>query len=480
MDESLYMLCGEKLAAGATLYNEIWVQEPPLLMWFYGLFSWLFGRQALLMIRIFTCFYVYFIGVYLGALLVEYRMAGRYKFLSPVLTIFLLSVPWFAQELSAELFMLFPLIVAFYIFVEMSERKKENYLSLMWAGFLLTLCLLVSFQAFFLFLAGMLLFLAIRGTAFDELIVFIGGGAMSLGLVVLALYYRGNLTMFKDLVLLYSIDSFWSGELGAYEGFGYRFLRSLVFWGGFLGLAILGFFHFRIRFFSYVKDLRLVETAMAFWLMGAVLCILFVGRGLDLHHLALLAIPVSFYTNHMLTVMIRKNWQYMLLAIAIVLPIYAYWGFFQAVRKDSYSYAAYQREKVLFGDVLRSFRSSSEIVDYFSKKDVSNGIWIMAHRPDLYYLLDADCSNKYIDFRISWHKFESFPYRQENLLVSNTEYDDMIYEEFIAHTPDYIVDPHGYFSYLQDRFPTVFDQYDADTLKDYMIYKRGGEELADK
>ncbi len=59
LDESIYMINAEIVADGGIQYNDTWDNKPPLLVWFYSSFVWIFGYYALTAIRIFTIFILF-------------------------------------------------------------------------------------------------------------------------------------------------------------------------------------------------------------------------------------------------------------------------------------------------------------------------------------------------------------------------------------------------------------------------------------
>jgi hypothetical protein len=475
-EESFFTLLGARISEGGGLYQDAWHAGPPLLAWLYAAFHWVFGEKALFAIRVFACFYLYLTAIYFNGILAGYKPFKRYQGLTAVLFVWLASVPWYLQEMSASLFVLLPVVVSFHAIVQVGDNRRQNYRLMFGAGIWMMVAILASYKATFLLLGVLLAYMVLHTARFDEMVAMAGGLLAVLGTVLVSLFFSRSLAAFWDVGVLYYVDRV---NISGSEVYQYDLLlvlqQILASWGAVLFLGLVGFLHFRLRFFSYVAKIRSIELTMAVWLIGVLLMLGFKWRRLELGDFVLLVPPLVFYARKVFDF----AWGYRLRAFWVLaitgFPLFLYLNFWglthpnspawmrpardQEVRHGGMRYLL-QRDSRLFAELQRKADAPPEV------------IWIMGWRPEWYLTLGQWPPTKYTDYRIAHYKLGSIPAREE-LRWSRTEPERLFFETFVQARPRYILDPKDNFPNLQQRYPSLFESYQARKLDGINVYERG-------
>ena len=138
-DESFYMVAAEKVIDGEAQYLDVWDNKPPILVWVYSFFLWVFGDYALLALRIFAAIYIYLTALLVNRFVDDNRFLRQFSLLPAFLVIFLSSIPWYAQELNGEILMNLPVVMAVTQILQLKERSRKNSIIFSWQGSFLAL-----------------------------------------------------------------------------------------------------------------------------------------------------------------------------------------------------------------------------------------------------------------------------------------------------------------------------------------------------
>ncbi len=465
-DEALNGICAQKLIQGDSLYSEIWFSGPPFMIWFYGLFTGLFGSYWLLFLRIFTILYVYYTSVYFGNWLSQYRPFDKYPLFPSVLLVVLCSSPWFSLELSPELLMLLPVMIVYRTLIDRSDKPSYSFQPYFLSGVLIMLTVTASYLFIIMFLSVIVLYLALKRAAVDELTALLGGAGIMLGIMLLTLYFGNSLFGFVDMTLLYGLD------LLRYEMFNDSFIRiqssALSFFAAesaFLLLAVIGFIRFRIKYFSSLLRIRRLEVGMMIWLIVGLLSIFFSLTQSQFHKWIIIAPPLAFYATKMFEIP-RKKWMTTAILIAAFIPSFYIYSEFWYLHFLSPQKANY----VTDGNKKLPIFTNTALKTYFKNKNPRKGIWIMEFQPELYLALDQKCATKYVDYRIVYQKFHPLPYASTHLLVSKVESDAEIFDELNKNRPDYILDRNNLFPNIREMYPALFYDYKSESVGGYQVY----------
>lgn len=469
--ESLYGICAEKIVEGKALYKEVWYSGPPVIVWFYSIFTFLFGKWWLIALRLFTGVYIYYLAVYFGGWLAQYRSFDRYSFLAPVIIVLLTCSPWYALEMSTELFIILPLLIAYQLIIEASERSFTDYQPFLFTGILGMVCILSTYLAIVMFISVLILYLMTRRGALDEMLTILGGAVLTLGVCAIILFLSGSLGGFIDMGVLYAVD------LVRFEILGNTFRDTQGAFTGFLAveslfviLAIVGFTHFRLRYYSFLVRIRRIEMVMAIWLFAGLFGLLFSGSQIQLHQWVLIAPPLAFYSTKVFDIKMKKSLYPLLLAGSFIPSLFIYMSFWTGPSEPNQTKG--KGKKAQATPIITPLKKQEKLAAYFKYKRVKNGIWIMDFEPELYLAIGKPCATKYVDYRLAYQKFHCLPYASTHALISKVESDGEIFEEFQNNLPDYIIDKSekGLFPNIQDMYPGLFFKYKAEEVGGYKIY----------
>lgn len=473
-EESQYMLLAEQIAGNKHLYLDAWYAGPPLMIWVYSLFYFLFGVNALLAIRIFTCLYIYFTAVLFNGMVAENKPFRQYAAgLPSILFVLMVSAPWYAQQLSSSLFILLPVTLAFYAFNQVGEDRRNNYGLMFVSGAWMMFCILVTYKAAFILGGMMVAYIFLKKPQADEFLSLFGGMVAVLGGIVLLLFFNQSLGAYWDVGVLYYFDRVGKMDNSIYEYQSAQAFLSWIFtWGVLLVVALIGFFHYRLRFYSYITKIRSLEMTMAVWLVGVLLVLIFKFRRLDLSDFVLLVPPLTFYASKITDFRWGYKFRLLIITFALLIPAYQYLNYFGlAWEQTPEMFQPGKDNWLMHGGTESILKGTDPLLLYFKDKPVDNGVWLMDYRPEILMADHLSYPGKYTDFRIAFYKFAVFDQRSAKTLMSADEPERNIFLNFHSQLPDYIVDPNGYFPDLQSRFPGIFHSYEKETLGKYTIYK---------
>ena len=442
------------------------------MVWFYTFFCYLFGGSALLTIRIFTCFYIYLTAIYFNGFLVRFKPFKHYLGLPSILFVLLVSIPWYTQQMSASLFVLLPILIAFHIITELGEDKRTNYRLMFRAGLWLMISIMASYKIIFLLLGVILAYLILANPRLDELMSMIGGLLTVLMLVLVSLFMTGSLPYAWDQGVLYYLDRL---GLAGTEVYVFEPLKTLgiwsMIWAVFLFLAIWGFFHFRLRFYSYKAQIRSGEMTMAIWLVGSLMMLSFKFNRLELSDLILMVPPLVFYASKTLDFKWVYRMRIPILLVSLIMPIYTYLGYWGMVFPNSFALFTPRPSQVYLHGGSKMFLEKQLPVFSLESENTDLGIWVMDAQPEWYHLLGRTCANKYTDYRMVYFKFPHLAGKDVSL-TSAKEHEKEIFQQFSQHPPAFILDPNNHFKYIKKRFPRIFQMYKQEKKGDFLVYMR--------
>ena len=473
-EESFLLMVAQRLAEGGNLYTDAWFAGPPVMVWIYYFFVKVFGTYALLAIRIAACVYIYFSAIYFNGIILEHRIFRNYIGLKILLFALMVSLPWYAQEVNASLFVLLPITISFHAFSQMGEDPWANYRLMFRSGVWMMICILATYKAVFILLGLLIAYVWLKKSRADEFLSLVGG--MSVVLLVLAgiLFFNESFKDFWDVGVLFYLDRINIRLTGIYH---YDTLASVLAWGVLWApviiLGIIGFFHFRIRFFSYITKIRSLELSMAVWFVGVIFVLIFKTRRLELADFILMVPPLAFYAGKIFDFNLAYRLRIILVILILAVPAYqyfTYWGIVSNLMPNAFKPST--EYKIFHGGYLSTLTGEGILDGFSPPRKIENGIWVMDYQPQIYQVLGATVANKYTDFRIVFYKFPEFEKPDGFKLISKMETNKEIYIAFSENPPEYIVDPNDYFPRLQDRFPMLFGGYRLIDGGRYKIYEK--------
>ncbi|MEM6261062.1 MAG: hypothetical protein AAGI38_01040 [Bacteroidota bacterium] len=471
--EALLWLCGQKLASGGKLYLSVWYAGPPIMPWLYAAFEGLLGEYSLVSLRIATCIYLYLTAAYFNGILIQNKFIERKNFLPGILIIVFSATPWHGMELSAPLFSLLPITYAFHSILRLTNEKGGNFLRLFTSGFVLMLVFLADYTLLMVVVGVIIFYLSIRRPRTDELLtILIGMGLCGL-LFGLVLFYQNSLSEFWRTGIL---THFWF-KLPEGEGLAFYSQRALTLtrtigWVGLLIIAILGFIHFRVKYFTYTIMIRRVESAQALWLGCAFISYLIAGRNLQGDEFFLALLPLAGYTSKIWELSRNIRLRVATGGLLLLGPILTFAGVTGLVApKDVPFISAETSKSMLFGDCFPD-EQEQELITFFDDPFTISGVWILGFKPEWHYWTKARSATRYTDFRASYQRISYLSQVNREIPTSIKELDIRIFRQFKRDMPGLIIDPGSRFEKFKKRFPLLFSQFREMTVGGIPIYRR--------
>ena len=472
--ESLVYLVAQRLAhQGGSIYTDVWIGHPPLIVWLYQFFYTLFGEYTLTVVRIFRCLYIYGCVVYISGFINSLRVQERYNWVIPISMGGLLSTPWYALESSFTLFCLLPISFSFVslLKLESGPRKLSNLRTMFWMGMWIAFYILLSYKTFPLLLGVVLGYLALRPYRTDEFISLCGGILILFTGVCLILFFSEAMTSFWDQGILFPWDRLVSGDLERFYTAQYSWTSLFVNWGPWIFLSLIGFIHYRIRFYTYVAKIRLVERLLSFWLFFGLAGILLKGSAIEIHDFILIAPPMSFYGAKAFERIKKRLWRWSACCIAILLPVFVfslYW-FPQGINSPISSLNSFSR-KLTSPSPIAIPPQREATYEFLSVLPHTEQIWILAGWYDDYLRLGIESPNKYVDFAMLRKKLSCW--NPDGDLISQKESERDFFLHLSEGLPPWIADPNDLFPTLQSCYPSLFSSYTLVNDKKVLIYQR--------
>ncbi|MEY3442068.1 MAG: hypothetical protein RLZZ519_349 [Bacteroidota bacterium] len=477
-DESFYLTCAQKIVDGGVQYVDTWDNKPPILVWLYAGFVWVFASKAIIAIRIFTVIYVFITAILLNQFVVDNKLIEKFSLLPAFLYIFLTSVPWYAQELNGELLINLPVMLAVFQILNLSDRSSKNNVFLFWSGALLGLCFMIKYQSVFLFLGLIGGYLTLQPPKLTEIFSILAGFVLSLGVTVGIVYLTGAIEAYWDIGLLYNLDYVMIGhDDGEDASLLFNLGQYLQLWGPFLLAALIAAAHFRLSYFTNSIRLRKVEVFLLYWFGAALLTVIIGGGRLYLHYFYLMVPPIAIYASKFFEMRISPWLRQLAFIAAMAVPMYTFGIFLISAFPETFNQAdEYLEPNGWVAGFRERLTKPHPLEQYIDKSRVQNGILVMDYEPVIYARLGLPCATRYTNFSMAKYKLAAFRTLTQTGLISHTESLVETYRGFQDELPEYIIDPKDLFPMLREQIPILFAQYEARLVtvgdQSYRIYYR--------
>lgn len=475
IDESIYVLCAQKIANGGTMYVDSWDNKPPILFWFYTIIVRLFGEYIFWALRIFSIIYYFLTAVMFNQLFYYYRFSKSFHIWPGILLVLLCLSPWYANELNAEHLMLLPtlwmLLYACFYFIE--GEKKWSYLY--WIGILGALCMGFKYQGIFNLIGllfGTFLFYTLKPQ--EMLTIFLGFMTVIL-VVFLSLYFTDSLNEFLDIGFLYNFDYMRVGknlgeEVSLYNGLK-EYLKN---YGVVIILGILGILNYRAKFYTMAIRQRKIETLLLSLSITSTIAIILGGSRLYLHYFIQL---LPFLLIHAIYFALsRKKWGKILLFANFLFPLFTFSIYYFVSTPERFQWIQpYIKPKgwvhSKFEELNLSQQEKLLIQDLNQFHPHLKEVFIVDFQPQLYLKLKKSCSLKYVNFSLTYYKMNWLSQHKGKLLLwSKPEELSDLYKELSNKKPQYIIDPLNIFAQWKDKIPLFLNTYKMKKVGNYNIY----------
>lgn len=408
-DEGIYLVLGQGINRGLTLYSQIHDNKPPLLYYLAAISQTVFGFRLLLSLVMIPTIYSF------------YRLSKLFfkQNLSRFLTLIFLvvtSIPFLEGNIAnAEIFMLLPTLVAF-ILIYRPASIYSYFLSGLLLGIAFTIKIPVAFE--FLFLIFWLVLdyfkfsLPLRFPGFRKfilnIVVFTAAFVLPISLWAIYFYFKQALPQFVFASLLQNFGYLSSWSVGTHSGSATQ--------GGVMvrGLIMLAFW-LLIIMARYLKKIDRPFTFLLFWFSATIFASLLSSRPYP--HYLIQIIPPALLLFGWLVSKSSIYWQKIFIAVLFLLTFLIYKKF------DFYSYPTisyYQNYySYLLGnksqDSYRNYFSGSinylyQAADYIKNNSSRDDrIFVWGDSPFLYPLSDRLPSGRYT---VAYHILDFKGYTQ--------------------------------------------------------------------
>ena len=463
-DESQALLIAKKLSASeGHLYLDAWYSRPPLTVWVYDALFQLFGKHTLFVIRLLSCLYLYISAVFFNGFINQFKPLRKMPDLPAILFVILLSVPWYAQEMNQTMLIILPLTIAFYSILQIEGmRKSQNYGLMFQAGFLLTIGILSTFKIAFMMVGVLIAYILLQPVKLDELFSLVGGVVTVLLIITVYMYFKGNLWEFWDQGIMHYLDLIRNPENVAYTFSYQETLISIAWaWGFMIVLAGFGIIHYRLRFYSYVAKIRLVERVLSIWLLFGLLSIGIKWPKFEIQDFILIAPPLAFYVAKMFDLPLIYRFRGIVIILMLLPGVFVHVNYFYPLPQNQLSFLGEGiRSTLLSRAPVNPEEQKQDIMDFVISNYPHGEIWMMEHWPEIYHRLDRNCANKYTDHRLLEDKLNCLGDGQGPLLRISKEPERTTFLHLSAHLPNVVIDPNGEFLEILHRFPTIESSYE--------------------
>lgn len=475
-DESFYITCAQKVVDGGVQYVDTWDNKPPVLVWFYSFFVWVFGAKAIIAVRAFTVIYIFICALLLNQFVVDNKLIEKFSLLPGFLLVFFSSVPWYAQELNGELLMNLPVMLAVFQILSLSERSDKNNNRLFVAGILLGLCFMIKYQAILLFLGLLGGYLVINPPKLSEIFSMLSGFTLLVLAMLGIIYLSGGLGAYWDIGILFNIDYIAVGKnLGERPSFLFNLGQYFKLWGPLLGAALIAGAHFRLNYYTNSIRLRKVEVFLLFWVGAALLTVAIGGSRLYLHYFCIMVPPLAIYASKFFEMRMNGWLRQGAFILLMAVPLFTYFVFAVSAMPDRFSMVdKYLTDGGWTHKFRRELNEPHPLEKYIDKGMVKNGILVLDYAPSIYTRLGLPCATHYTNFSLAYYKLEVFRELSGKGIVSHTETLVETYRAFQDELPEYIIDPQNLFPTMRERIPILFAPYQARLVtvydQSYKIY----------
>lgn len=431
LPELNYMLVGEMLNDGSTLYEGIWDNIAPLSASAYMIIDFLFGRSQLAY-QIIALVLVAFQCLVFNRLLLRNKAYNENTYIPGLVYGLLMSFFFDFLTLTPVLMgTTFLLLALNNIFNHIEFRAKQDEMILN-IGLYLGIAYLFYLPNIIFGVAALLVFAVFTGTVARRYILMLFG--FSLPMLLAACYFllKGRLAIFiynfLDPLLNYEVEQYMS------------FQEILILFSVPIGLLILALVRVnqRARFTNYQARLTQVMFVWIVFSIGFVFL-----SGVFAPNTFMVFVPSgAFFLSHYL-LLIKKRWMaeiafQVLFASVILFNLGTFFDFFYSAKLLHYD-------------------------DYLVKKvDKWTGKRILVLDYDMAPYVNAYPATPFLNWQLSEELFRN-PEYYDNLTI--------LQKGFSGDFPEVIIDKHGVMSPVFDRLPALESKYDKKAGNIYYLKK---------
>jgi hypothetical protein len=432
LPELSWMVVGEKMAEGATLYTEIWSNISPLSAMVYWVLDEIFGRSptayqivALLLVMVqsvifnntMLVFKAYNENNYIPAFIYSMTMVFHFDFhtLSPVLM---------------GLTMLLYVIHLLFYFIQIREKNDELLLQM---GFFLGLAMLFFLPMFLFIMVVIPSLLLFTGISLRRILLFLYGFLLPIVIVGIYYYFKDGT---REFLTQYILAFFmYPGDLLV----DFRTLMAIS------AIPIVYLFFAIVKVFRQSGfsnfQIRLQQIMFLTLLVGFLMFLL--SKNKAPFQLVVFVPPTAFFIAHYFMLLRKKFWRELLFLLYFFLVFTVNWGSFYNVIP------------------VELINKEALFVQETHWKDMVAGKRILVLGDNITLYKNAQLATPYLEWSLAKIHFHALEY-----------YDNVtaVYKNIMMDTPEIIVDMEGIMPELVSRIPVLNHMYVRESTR--TIYRR--------
>jgi hypothetical protein len=477
-EESSLIIASQRMLAGGLLYQDIWESRPPLMLWMYAGFNWLFGIHVLMAIKIFAVLYLIVFVLFFNHFIASFRQSPDISVYPGFLLALYLSTPWYIQEASSTYFSLLPMFAAILLLIQHYVDEKSHWSNLFVIGILCGICTAISYQGLLhLFCIFLAYFISSRPNLKD--IVTLSAGFLLVAIVViLPLYFQGVLDDFFDLSILFSLDILQSRPLPLEFSQLQQLLTFVILISPLLLMGLFGYLSHRGGFTATTIRQRRVEAVLSVWLVFSLITFFINIQHKNAPQFLIIIIPVVFYGLIYTFRIKRAFWLSFMQLLLIMMPAAMFWLIITSIFLNAKNDLGVplNSTKIIVNQVYDQYNVS--VQEELLKEDIAsvpikNGILITDYLPEMYLKLNKFCASKYADFYLAYYKLDWLKVNQYRTgLISQSEDIAAVYRTFQREKPDYIIDSNGIFKEIRTKIPILLKDYKTRQVGRFQVYSK--------
>jgi hypothetical protein len=423
-----WMIVGEKMSEGATLYVDIWSNISPLAASVYWLVDEIFGRSQMTY-QIIGLLLVFVQGIIFNNTLLQFKAFNENNYVAAFIYTLLMTSHFDFFTLSPVLMSLTVLLQVFHLLFNYMQLRVKNDEMVLKIGLYLGLTVLFYLPMFLFIIVIILSFLFFTGVSLRMILLFLYGFLMPLLLVGAYFYFKdGTREFLTQFVFSYFIFS----------------AEYLVPVGSFIIISAIPLIYL---FFSIIKvfgqtgftnfQTRLQQIMFLTMLVGFSI-FLFVNIKAP-YKLAIFVPPAAFFISHYFLLIRRKLWTEILFLVFLLSMVFVNWGSHYNLKFLGHYIG---NEKML--------------VQISTLQDVVAGkrILVLGNEVSLYQT--ARLATPYLDWRIARIHFDALDY-----------YDNItsIYRNIMEDRPEMIIDKEQKMPELISKIPLLGTMYTRTSIE---------------
>ncbi|MDX5347913.1 MAG: hypothetical protein LPJ89_03055 [Hymenobacteraceae bacterium] len=420
LPELKFMLIGERMASGFSMYQEIYDSTAPISAALFWIIDLLFGRSVLAY-RLVALLLLLIQGVRFNAILVRNNLQGEKSYIPALLYLVAGSTFFELDTLSPLLIGHTFIIFSLRYFIAFTKEGFNNK-KLFKAGFMLGLAALSFLPLTLYLIAGFFAIVLFASNAFRSFLLMLCGFLIPYAVATTYYLYSNSLSYFIDFNLLAS----WTLE--------FDFLLSPL-------------------------DLMKIFAAPLLVLLLSVIKMPTVTLGLTTQQRFLQLMFVWLFTA-ILVAFISKEVSGT--TFILFLPLLAYFGYFLFQRRSRkwisdvafllflLVVAAFRYHDVLHLQTYTHINTAPLLVPKAHAYPQVEQQKIVVLGPDISFYKENRLATPYLNWQLSQQQFQDLEYYSSIF---------RIYRNFTKETPAFIIDQAGVVPILQEKLPGIFNNY---------------------